>query len=291
MYLSYCIQNTDSYQTIKEVLKSYFHISDRLLLKLKKQNKVFLNHSPCPIYRPVHAGDIISFLLDFEEDNSNIIPCQMDLSIIYEDPFYLVIDKPANLATHPSISHYSNSLSNGIRFYFDQIGLKKKIRIVNRLDKNTSGLVLCAKNEYIQECLIQQMQKNQIQKEYIGILTGYLYEKSGTIDAPIARKSGSIIERCIDPNGERAITHYTVLQESDGLSLVKFRLETGRTHQIRVHSSYIGHPILGDSLYGTESSLISRQALHSYHLSFYHPVNKQFVEYTSPLPKDMLFLF
>ena len=145
----------------------------------------------------------------------------MELNTIYEDDWLLVVNKPAGIAIHPSILHYSDSLCNGIRFYFDTIGLKKKIRPVNRLDLNTSGLVVFAKCEYIQECLISQMKNNEFKKEYLAICKGYFEKKLGTINLPIARKENSIIERCISENGQPSITHYEVLKEFNNYSLIK----------------------------------------------------------------------
>lgn len=196
--------------------------------------------------------------LNYEETSDNILSVYIPLDIVYEDDAFLIINKPAGIPVHPSLHYYNNSLSNGVKFYFDKIGLNKKIRPVNRLDKDTSGLVVFAKNEYIQECLIRQMQNNQFKKEYIALLDGILEQKEGTVNAPIARKEKSIIERCIWDDGDTAITHYKVLEEYACFSLVNFLLETGRTHQIRVHSKYIGHPILGDTLYGKESKLIRK---------------------------------
>jgi 23S rRNA pseudouridine1911/1915/1917 synthase len=144
-----------------------------------------------------------------------------------------------------------------------------------------------AKNEYIQECLINEMKNNLFSKEYIAILNGLLKEKKGTINLNIARKENSIIERCIEPSGETAITHFELIRTINSLSVVKFKLETGRTHQIRVHSKAIGSPILGDSLYGKESDLISRQALHAYRIKFIHPITKTNLEITAPIPEDM----
>ena len=173
--------------------------------------------------------------------------------------------------------------------YARSIGLKKKIRPVNRLDKNTSGLVVFAKNEYIQECLVKQMKNNLFYKEYIAVCEGKFEKNKDVINAPIARKEESIIERCIDKNGDVAITEYKVLKynETKNYSIVKCILKTGRTHQIRVHLSYIGHPILGDTLYGNSSCLINRQALHAYKISFLHPITKQNVQYTSSLPSNI----
>ena len=287
MNLSYQIDKDEHYDNVLHVLKEQFLLSDRLITKLKKANKIYLNSLPTYTKKSVTVGDTVSVLIDFEEDNSNIVASNIPLNIIYEDDYLLVLNKPANIAIHPSILHFDNSLSNGVKFYFDKLGLKKKIRIVNRLDRNTSGIVVFAKNEYIQECLIKQMKTKELKKEYLAIAKGILESKSGTLNFPIARKEGSIIERTVSSDGDSAITHYDVVKEFNNLSLVHIVLETGRTHQIRVHFSHIGHPILGDTLYGSPSKLINRQALHSYKLTFIHPVTKKVVSLEAPLPNDI----
>ena len=284
MEINYEIQNNT--QTINSILQNELQISSRLLYKLIKLNKIQLNHQPCDTRKTGTLGDTITINFDYEEDNSNIVPTEMDLNIIFEDDWLLVVNKPAGIAIHPSVLHYSDSLCNGIRFYFDKIGLKKKIRPVNRLDLNTSGLVVFAKCEYIQECLINQMKNNQFKKEYLAVCNGIFDKKSGTINLPIARKENSIIERCISENGQTAITHFEVLKEFNNYSLVKCSLETGRTHQIRVHMSAIGHPLLGDSLYGSISDLINRQALHCFNLQFIHPVYNNDLNFWGELPND-----
>ena len=287
MNLSYQIDKDEHYDNVLHVLKEQFLLSDRLITKLKKANKIYLNSLPTYTKKSVTVGDTVSVLIDFEEDNSNIVASNIPLNIIYEDDYLLVLNKPANIAIHPSILHFDNSLSNGVKFYFDKLGLKKKIRIVNRLDRNTSGIVILAKNEYIQECLIKQMKTYEFKKEYLAIAKGILESKSGTLNFPIARKEGSIIERTVSSDGDSAITHYDVVKEFNNLSLVHIVLETGRTHQIRVHFSHIGHPILGDTLYGSPSELINRQALHSYKLTFIHPVTKKELILESSLPNDI----
>ena len=288
MKLIYKVSN-NIYENVKELLKVEFSMSDRLLLKLKKMQRITLNGNSIYIHHSLQIGDIIECDLDYEEDNSNIVPTPISLSIIYEDDCYLIIDKPAGLPIHPSAYHYEDSLSNGVRYYFDKIGLKKKIRPINRLDKDTSGLVVFAKNEYVQECLVKQMKSKEFVKKYIAIVDGNLSSKEGIINAPIARKNNSIIERCVSDNGESAITHYKVLSSNkeNNFDAVECTLETGRTHQIRVHFSHIGHPLLGDTLYGKASSLIDRQALHSYYISFIHPIEKIKKVYESKLPNDM----
>ena len=287
MILKYVADDLSKYQNIRQVLKNEFNISNRLITKLKKNEFILLNGNKTYLDKSINLGDTITCNIDFNEFSENIVPVKMDLDIIYEDDGLLVINKKPGIVVHPSILHYENSLSNGVKYYFESIGIKRKIRPVNRLDRDTSGLVIFAKNEYIQECLIKQMMTGKFYKEYIAILEGILDKKSGTIDAPISRKENSIIERCVNPNGAKAITNFQVIDEFNNLSLVKFVLKTGRTHQIRVHSQYIGHPILGDTLYGNPSKLINRQALHCYKMSFVHPITNKQLSLIAPIPDDI----
>lgn len=279
MDLNYIVKNEIN---IRQVLREHFGISNRLLLKLKQNKKIYLNNSN-NIYldMAVKENDLIKINLDFEEDNSNIVPMQMNLNILYEDDSLLIIDKPPHMPVHPSLNHYENSLSNGVKYYFDSINLHRLIRPINRLDKDTSGIVMFAKNEYIQSRLTNYT------KEYIAIVVGKL-EGKGIIDKPIKRKTDSIIERCIDESGEKAITEYEVLKNfninGEDLTEVKCLLHTGKTHQIRVHMASINHPILGDTLYGKPSNLIDRQALHAFKVKFIHPITKKEIEVISPIP-------
>ena len=292
MELEYIVDK--EFDNINQILVGKFNLSTRLINKLIKNKKVTVNGSFLDTRNVPNIGDKIIIDFSYEEDNSNIVPKEMNLNILYEDEWMLVINKPSGIAIHPSILHFNDSLSNGVRFYFDKIGLKKKIRPVNRLDLNTSGVIIFAKCEYIQEELSKQMQKNIFKKEYLCIVNGIFPsdKKLGTINLPIARKNGSIIERCISEDGQNSITHYEVLKEfkDKNYSLVKCLLETGRTHQIRVHMKELLHPLLGDTLYGTSSNLINRQALHSYLVSFIHPVTKKEMKIVAKLPKDMRIL-
>ena len=289
MELEYIVDK--EFDNINQILVGKFNLSTRLINKLIKNKKVTVNGCFLDTRLSSNIGDKVIIDFSYEEDNSNIVPKEMSLNILYEDEWMLIINKPSGIAVHPSILHFNDSLSNGVRFYFDKIGLKKKIRPVNRLDLNTSGVIIFAKCEYIQEELSKQMQKNIFKKEYLCIVNGIFPndKKLGTINLPIARKNGSIIERCISEDGQNSITHYEVLKEfkDKNYSLVKCLLETGRTHQIRVHMKELSHPLLGDTLYGTSSNLINRQALHSYLISFIHPVTKKEIKIMAKLPKDM----
>lgn len=289
MEITYTIEENN--KTIKQILKERLFISDRLLTFLKKNSLILYNNDKITNLNILaRLNSTVTVDLNFEEDNNNIVPIKMDLKIIYEDEALLIIDKPAGIPVHPSILHYTNSLSNGVKYYFDSINLKKKIRPVNRLDRNTSGIVIFAKNQYIQECLIHQMQTKEFKKTYLAVVEGHLKKLNGTIDAPITRKENSIIERCVAENGEKSITHYKVLKQNfeKNYDIVECLLETGRTHQIRVHLSYIAHPLIGDTLYGNNSKYISRQALHAYKVEFIHPITNKLTQFTSDLPKDFV---
>lgn len=288
MELNYKIKKDDLSLTIHQILIREFDFSTRFFHKLVKDHFITLNGLICDTRIFPQENDFLKVDLGFEE-SSGVIPTEMDLTILYEDDYLLILDKPAGIAIHPSLLHYEDSLSNGVSFYFQQIGLKKKIRPVNRLDSNTSGLVIFAKCEYIQDQLSKQMQDHSFTKKYLAFCEGVLKEKKEfkKINLPIGRKKDSIIERCICSEGQPSITLYQVLESFTSYSLVECILETGRTHQIRVHMAAIGHPLLGDSLYGHSSSLIARQALHCYCLSFYHPVFQKEMFFSSELPDDM----
>ena len=281
--LNYIVKPNEEGQKISHILRDKLNISARLLTKLKMNEKILVNSKSVFSSYIVHSGDNITVKIDFEEED-NIEAQKMKLEILYEDEFLLAVSKPAGIVVHPSSYHPNNTLANGVKHYLNN---KKKIRAINRLDRDTSGIVLFAKNEYVQELMIQD---KTIEKEYLAIVTGLLKEKQGTINKPIARKEGSIMERQVNEEvGQTAITHYDVLEEDSDLniSVVHIKLETGRTHQIRVHFSYIKNSILGDTLYGFETKLINRQALHAWKLSFVHPITTEKIEILARLPDDM----
>ena len=287
MILEYVKQENDNYKTLRQVLDNKFKISYVLRLNLKRSKQIFVNDKNTYLDYELQPNDKVLVNLDYDEVCENIVPTKIALDIIYEDDALLVLNKPAGIAIHPTMRHFENTLSNGVKYYFDTIGLKRKIRPVNRLDINTSGIVIFAKNEYVHSLLSTQMQNGSFKKEYIAICTGIFDKKEGTINAPIGRKENSIIERCVCYNGQEAITHYKVLNDYDNYSELLLTLETGRTHQIRVHTAFAGHPILGDTLYGSKSSLISRQALHPYKTTIINPITNTKMIFTAPIPDDM----
>ena len=278
MNISYKAILNDDNQLLKNVVKKKLSLSNRLFNKLKLSHNIYINNDVAFANDVIHKGDIITVDLDYEEED-NIKAQKHPIEVLYEDDWYIAVNKPADIVVHPCSYHPDNTLANYLKFYLNK---KKKIRPVNRLDKGTSGIVLFAKNEYAQE-LFNEMDSKDICKEYLAIIYGTLEKKHGCINLPIARKQGSIIERQVDfDDGQVAITEYKVEKEFKvnevELTLVRVRLKTGRTHQIRVHFSYIGHPLLGDSLYNKKEplSIIDRQALQSVKLEFKHPItNKQ----------------
>lgn len=287
MKLEYVVNTLTKYEDVKQVLKYEFLISDRLTKKLKNAKQIYLNNKQTNINHKLEIGSLITVQLDFNETCENIVPKKMKLDILYEDEALLILNKPPFMPVHPSMDHFTDSISNGVKHYFNSIGLKRKIRPVNRLDKNTSGIVIFAKNEYIQECLVKQMKSGDLKKEYLALVDGIINKKEQIVNAPIARKRNSIIERCIHSSGDKAITIIQLLKVFDTYSLIKCILKTGRTHQIRVHTKYIGNPILGDDLYGGKTDKINRQALHAYRISFIHPINKKNIEIQTKIPKDI----
>ena len=288
MQLIYIKKHNDGYDNLNQILKDQFKLSTRLITKLKKNKMISINNNSIYKCEGLKDGDTVTVFICFEENSSNIVPVKMNLDILYEDEGLLIVNKPSNMAVHPSCLHYDDTLSNGVKYYFNSIGLKRLIRPINRLDRNTSGIVIFAKNQYIQELLSRQMQQEIFKKYYIAICNGIFEQKSGTLTFPIKRKEGSIIERCVCDNGESAITNYKVIKEFSNMSELLIDLETGRTHQIRVHMAHIGHFIIGDDLYGEKSNLINRQALHAYKVEFIHPISNKKIEIECSIPDDML---
>lgn len=240
----------------------------------------------------LHRGDVLQIHVPETENSDNILPVKMDLSILFEDEDILVINKPADMPVHPSAGNYENTLANGVRWYYEEKGLPFVYRCINRLDRDTTGALILAKNPYSAAVLSAQMKQRQIRRTYLAIVQGIPPER-GSVDAPVARASDSAIMRTVDKErGETAITHFqrlaTYASPSDGesYSLIELHLETGRTHQIRVHMKYLGYPLPGDFLYHPDYRIINRQPLHSFQLEFLHPVTQKSMCITAPVPED-----
>ena len=213
---------------------------------------------------------------------------EIPLDIIYEDEDIIVINKPAGMPIHPSMNNYYNSLANALAWYYQKQDKPFIFRCCNRLDRDTSGLTVVSKH-LVSGSILSTMTKNrEVHREYLAVVKGRVTPSSGTICAPLARKEGTIIERMVDfEHGEEAITHYKLIREANGHSLVSLKLETGRTHQIRIHMKYLGFPLIGDYLYNPDMEHMTRQALHSHHMEFAHPITSEWMSFTAPLPADM----
>ena len=281
--------------TILQFLKKK-HYTDKAMIALKKTPEgILLNDVWAYVNQKISSGDILTIKLTETESSPKIVPEALDIDIVYEDEDILVVNKPAGMPVHPSQNHYTGTLANGIAGYFAARNTPFVFRCVNRLDRDTTGLTILCKHQLAGGILSDMVSKRLIKRTYLAICQddGSLPEK-GVIDAPIARKEGSTIERQVDPNnGEHAVTHFTRISHHQGkqLSLIQLQLETGRTHQIRVHMKHIGHPLIGDDLYGSDCSLIKRQALHSYSLNFIHPITLEEMYFVQELPEDMKSIF
>ena len=273
---------------IHEFLKAHGY-SSSLIRAIKEDTEgIRLNGNPVLARTLLTPGDQLAIRITETKFSENIVPSDLPLSIVYEDPDLLVINKPAGMPIHPSLNNYENSLANGLMWYYTQQGKPFIFRCTNRLDRDTSGLTVIAKHLISSSILSSMGARHEIKREYLAIVRGSVTPPSGTIDAPLARTGSSMIERKVDfEHGERAVTHYKVVEEKNGHSLVSLILETGRTHQIRVHMQYLGFPLVGDYLYNPDMEYIHRQALHSWKLSFIHPITKEPMEFTAELPKDM----
>jgi len=264
--------------------------STQNLIHLKKTEKsILVNGIWVYVTYILKTGDFLEInLIEKQEVSSSILPVFLPLSIVYEDDDILVINKQSNMPIHPSIHNHDNTLANAVLYYMQSKGDQIVFRCINRLDRDTTGLTIIAKHMLSAGILSKMVSNREIKREYLAIVSGIPKEKNGIINAPIARVADSTIERCVNfESGEHAITHYQVLQTKEQMSLLSLHLETGRTHQIRVHLKYIGHPILGDFLYHPDMTNIKRQALHSYRLEFLHPITKQTMVFTAPIPEDM----
>jgi 23S rRNA pseudouridine1911/1915/1917 synthase len=263
--------------------------SSQIITHLKRtENGILLNGVWGRVRDTLRKNDILTITLIENESSQNIIPTNLPLDIVYEDEDLMVINKAADVPIHPSQGNYDNTLANAVAYHYAQKNEPFTYRCINRLDRDTTGLLILAKHMYSASLLSGMVQNREIHREYLAIATG-LVPENGVIEAPIGRVDGSTIERQVDDvNGDYACTHYARLDYRNGYSLVSLKLATGRTHQIRVHMKHIGHPLPGDFLYNPDYSVIKRQALHSHRLQFVHPISGENMEFVAELPEDIL---
>ena len=280
--LEFVVDKDFEKQTVGRYLRTYCSVSARTLAKLKRvEGAILLNSNKARAVDPVKKGDKIS--IDIPSGVSDgVTAVELPIDIVYEDKYLVVINKPPFMPVHPTKVHQLDTLANALCFYAKQRGEQYTFHAVNRLDRNTSGLVIVAKDRHTASIMSQ----NEITKHYTAFVMGEIADK-GTVNEPIELSENSKIVRTVTPEGKPSVTHYEPLENKDGFTVLKLVLETGRTHQIRCHMSHIGHPLLGDDLYGGSMSKINRHALHCGFISFNHPINDEFIEISADLPDDM----
>ena len=274
---------------IREYLKEEMGLSSRFIRGAAMDKRIIVNNAPVRMNYVLKENDNISISLN-KKESQNIEPEKIDIDIVYEDSEIIVVNKRPNMVVHPTKRYQSGTLANALLYYFKETNQDCIVRLVSRLDMDTSGLIIIAKNQYAHMELSNNMQQNEIDKRYLALVHGHMEDMEGTIDKPIYRPEiEGNMKRIVDERGQRSITHYKVVERLKDADLVECLLETGRTHQIRVHLSSLGHPIYGDTLYGDEldSEIIPRQALHAYGLNFKSPRTKTPLELRAELPNDI----
>lgn len=256
-------------KTLKDVLLNCMDLSIRSLCSAKRDGIFMINGIQAKAHHIVNDSDIVTVVLN--DEGNEYLSQKFDLDVIYEDVDILAINKPPFMVVHPTKSHQENTLLNYAKFYFEENNICSKVRFINRLDRDTSGIVIIGKSQYAHSVMTKENSMWDMEKRYIALVSGVVAKDSDTIDLPIGKVNDGDLRRYVTSNGQNAITHYTVLKRFDDYTLVEVKLETGRTHQIRAHFEHIGHPLLGDELYGGDSRFINRQALHCYLMEFHSP--------------------
>lgn len=286
--LVFKIEKEQEGKKLREYLKHEKNLSSRLIKGAAIGKRITVNGNIVKLNYVIKENDEVVFDL-VKEESQNIQPEKMDIEVVYEDSDLIVINKQPGIVVHPTKSYPTGTLANGLLYYFKEKGESCIVRLVSRLDMDTSGLIIIAKNQFSHMALAREMSRNSFEKSYLAVVHGTLEKKEGTINLPIYRIGEDSIKRIVDERGQESITHFKVLESFKKGDLVRLTLETGRTHQIRVHLTHLGHPLYGDSLYGTEDDkdYIERQALHAYRLKFPQPRTGQIIELEIELPQDM----
>jgi 23S rRNA pseudouridine1911/1915/1917 synthase len=286
--LDYRIEANQAGMKIIDVMVQLMDLSIRQVRDGKNRKQVLLNQRPVSVNGFVREGDLVTYVMAQEE---NYFPPEaISIEIVFENEDLVVVNKQPFVVVHPTKSHPWGTIGNGLAAHFMAEGINPKIRFINRLDRDTSGLLLIAKNPYAQHVVTEQMKADQVEKRYLAVVQGYVVPDEGMIDAPIGRPNEEQVERSVMTEGQASVTHFWVRERFAEATLVEVRLETGRTHQIRVHFEHIGHPLLGDTLYHQASDLINRQALHAFKLCFELPRSRVRQCFKADLPEDMALL-
>ncbi|WP_430787651.1 RluA family pseudouridine synthase [Virgibacillus flavescens] len=286
--MKWIISEEQSSMTIRDYLRTVHSFSRRLIKNVKDSGQICVNGAHQTVRYLLSTADELEVIFPEETIGEGLKPEDIPLNIVYEDDAVLVVDKPAGIATIPSFKHLSGTVANAILGHYQKQGISYTVHVVTRLDRDTSGLMLVAKHQYSHSLLSKEQIAGAISRKYCAVVEGNLNNNTGMIDANIGRKDGSIIERTVTETGKKAITHYKVEQQSNSHSLVDIKLDTGRTHQIRVHFAHIGHSLAGDDLYGGSTLDFHRQALHCKELTFHHPFTKKVMQFTSAPPAEWI---
>jgi 23S rRNA pseudouridine1911/1915/1917 synthase len=310
--LEYIVKPEEEGMLLRTVLLNRLNVSRKLISRLKlTEQGITVNGERRYTSSKVAAGDRVEIRMQ-EEQSDDIMPQELPLSIIYEDDHLLVVNKAAGIIVHPTHGHYMNTLANAVVYHWQQTGCKSRFRPIHRLDQDTSGTLAIAKNPFVHQQVSEQMQANTVTKQYLAIVHGIMEHDAGTVNELIDRDQEQPHLRIVTPSGYPAVTHYKVERRFAAATLVRLTLETGRTHQIRVHMLHLGHPLFGDSMYGlsrlrlvtgdaadaagdagrhtnadTADAAMGRQALHACLLAFRHPFTRERMEFTAELPEDM----
>ncbi|MDF2520509.1 MAG: pseudouridylate synthase [Clostridia bacterium] len=280
------VEDTAEEVNIKDYLGNTCSYSSRKIKSLLKNKSILINNKTAYWDNTVKKGDVLVIDLT-EAGRDSTLPEEMDIAVVYEDEYFLAVNKPAGIIVHPTPNHPTGTLANGIKNYLIRKNLDIPIRFANRIDMDTSGLVVVAKSGEAHAALSARLDESDSRKYYLAVAEGEVSPFSGTIDKPIGIDKENPIRRAVSEDGQRSITEYEVMEQYKEAALLRLKLITGRTHQIRVHLSSIGHPLLGDRLYEGSTELIERQALHAYELIFTHPFTQRVIELQAPLPEDI----
>lgn len=273
---------------LKEYLKFKMKLSGRMIRLAAREGRILINGKRTNLIHILNTGDSIDIFIARDE-SQNIEPEKMNIDVVYEDEDIIVLNKQSGIVVHPTKRHPNGTIANGLMNYYKEKNENCIVRLVSRLDMDTSGLLLLAKNQFAHMALARDMNLDCFQKEYLAVVHGNLIDKTGTINEPIYRPLDDSVKRIVDIRGQESITHYEVLNSFKNGDVVRLRLETGRTHQIRVHLTHLGHPLFGDSLYcnNDDAGYILRQALHACKLTFPHPKTREIMKIEIDLPSDM----